>query len=51
MQVAVSYGMTFRCDPMRFLDRDEHDYPVLLALLHEADKRLKRRAEEAKRSG
>lgn len=42
--------MTFRCDPVAsFLDRDESEYPVLLACLHEADQRLKRQSKEAER--
>jgi len=46
----VSYGLMFRCDPVAsFLDRPESDYPMLLACLHEAAERLKRKAEEAKR--
>ena len=43
MQAAVSYGLIFRCDPLAFLDRDESDYPLLLALVTVADERLRRR--------
>lgn len=47
MQYAVSYAMVFRCSPTEFLDRDESEFPVLLAVLHEADRRLRKQAEEA----
>ena len=44
----MSYGLIFQCDPMRsFLDRPEEDLPVLLAILDFADKRLRRRNQEA----
>lgn len=43
--------MIFRCDPMRFLDRDESEFPVLMALLHEADRRLEAQRREMKKRG
>jgi len=49
VQYAVSYGMVFRCDPAAFLDRDESEFPVLVAMLHEADRRMRKQAEEVKR--
>lgn len=49
MQFAVSYGLMFRCDPMAFLDRPVRDYPVLIALLHEANSRHEKARKEAER--
>jgi hypothetical protein len=42
----VDYGLLFRCDPVAaFLDRDESDYPMLLACLHIANERLTKQDE------
>jgi len=46
VQAAVSYGLMFQCDPMRFMDRPAEDLPVLLAVLDLADRRLRRSREE-----
>lgn len=48
MQAAAAYGLTFHCDPMTgFLDRPAEDLPALLALLHSADRHLRKAREEA----
>lgn len=51
MQAAVSYGLLFQCDPMRFLDRPSEDLPVMLAMLDIADRRLRRSQEDAHGNG
>ena len=40
----MSYGQIFRCDPLLFLDRDESDYPLMLALMTVAVDRMKKEA-------
>ena len=39
----MSYGLIFHCDPLSFLDRDEADYDMLLALVTVAERRLRER--------
>ena len=43
VQAAVSYGLTFGCDPLTVLDRPDRDLPVILSILEIADNRLRER--------
>ena len=43
MQAAAAYGLMFRCDPLSVLDREDHEYEMVLALI-EAAARLRKEA-------